>query len=255
MLKTFTIVTAGAAVLATGLWAQEDTPDHRLRSAADVFHEVMAAPDKGIPRDLLEKAQCVIIVPGLKKAAFIVGGDYGKGYAVCRHDGGWTGPGGDHARRWQLRRPNWRRVHRHHHAGDGSHQGMEDLARDKFTIGADASAAAGPVGRTTNAATDASLHAEILSWSRAHGAFAGVSLNGTVVKKDGGEDRKLYGREESNRAILYGKVPPPAVAGVLTVGTGSISQSTQLKLRARFTPSGSAATPRGGSSAPAPFRG
>ena len=216
MLRTFTFLAAGAAVLATGLWAQEDTPDHRLRSAADVFHEVMAAPDKGIPRDLLEKAQCVIIVPGLKKAAFIVGGDYGKGYAVCRHDGGWTGPaaitlGG---------------------GSFGSQIGAEstdiimlvmdptmewrDLARDKFTIGADASAAAGPVGRTTNAATDASLHAEILSWSRAHGAFAGVSLDGTVVKKDGGENRKLYGMEVSNQAILHGQVPPPAVAGVLT---------------------------------------
>ena len=215
MLRTFTFIAAGAAVLATGLWAQEDTPDHRLRSAADVFHEVMAAPDKGIPRDLLEKAQCVMIVPGLKKAAFIVGGDYGKGYAVCRHDGGWTGPAaitlGGGSFGLQI-------------GGEStdiimlvmSHHGMEDLARDKFSIGADASAAAGPVGRTTNAATDASLHAEILSWSRAHGAFAGVSLNGTVVKKDGGEDRKLYGREESNRAILYGKVPPPAVAGVLT---------------------------------------
>ncbi|MGB6941187.1 MAG: lipid-binding SYLF domain-containing protein [Bryobacteraceae bacterium] len=215
MLRTFTFLAAGAAVLATGLWAQEDTPDHRLRSAADVFHEVMAAPDKGIPRDLLEKAQCVIIVPGLKKAAFIVGGDYGKGYAVCRHDGGWTGPAaitlGGGSFGFQIGAESTDII-----MLVMSHHGMEDLARDKFSIGADASAAAGPVGRTTNAATDASLHAEILSWSRAHGAFAGVSLNGTVVKKDGGENRKLYGMEVSNRAILHGQVPPPAVAGVLT---------------------------------------
>lgn len=215
MLRTFTFLAAGAAVLATGLWAQEDTPDHRLRSAADVFHEVMAAPDKGIPRDLLEKAQCVIIVPGLKKAAFIVGGDYGKGYAVCRHDGGWTGPAaitlGGGSFGFQIGAESTDII-----MLVMSHHGMEDLARDKFSIGADASAAAGPVGRTTNAATDASLHAEILSWSRAHGAFAGVSLNGTIVKKDGGENRKLYGMEVSNRAILHGQVPPPAVAGVLT---------------------------------------
>jgi lipid-binding SYLF domain-containing protein len=215
MLRTFAIITAGAAVLATGLWAQEDTPDHRLRSSADVFREVMATPDKGIPRDLLEKAQCVIIVPGLKKAAFIVGGDYGKGYAVCRHDAGWTGPAaitlGGGSFGFQIGAESTDII-----MLVMSRHGMEDLARDKFSIGADASAAAGPVGRTTNAATDASLHAEILSWSRAHGAFAGVSLNGTVVKKDGGEDRKLYGRDVSNRAILHGQVPPPAVAGVLT---------------------------------------
>jgi lipid-binding SYLF domain-containing protein len=95
-------------------------------------------------------------------------------------------------------------------------KGAENLMRDKFTVGADASAAAGPVGRTTSADTDASLHAEILTWSRAHGVFAGVSLDGTVVSKDGGEDRKIYGSEVENRAILHGDVPPPAVAGVLT---------------------------------------
>jgi SH3 domain-containing YSC84-like protein 1 len=95
-------------------------------------------------------------------------------------------------------------------------KGMENLAKDKFKIGADASAAAGPVGRTSTAETDASLHAEILSWSRAHGVFAGVSLDGTVVSKDGGEDRRIYGSEVKNRAILMGEVPPTAVAGVLT---------------------------------------
>src|SRR3984885_3183925 len=92
MIKTLTFVAAGAAVLATGLWAQEETPDHRLRASADVFREVMGAPDRGIPHDLLERAQCVVIVPGLKKAAFLVGGDYGRGYALCRHAGSWTGP-------------------------------------------------------------------------------------------------------------------------------------------------------------------
>ena len=95
-------------------------------------------------------------------------------------------------------------------------KGMEKLASDKFTVGADASVAAGPVGRTTSADTDASLHAEILSWSRAHGIFAGVSLDGTVVKKDGGEDQRLYGMDVSEHAILYGEVPPPAAGKILT---------------------------------------
>ncbi|HTC91649.1 MAG TPA: lipid-binding SYLF domain-containing protein [Bryobacteraceae bacterium] len=215
MFKTFTYVAASAAVLATGLWAQEETPDHRLRASADVFHEVTAAPDRGIPRDLLEKAQCVVIVPGLKKAAFIVGGDYGRGYALCRHAGGWSGPaaikfgGGSFGAQIGAESTDVVMLVM-------DRKGMEKLAADKFTIGADASAAAGPVGRTASADTDASLHAEILSWSRAHGAFAGVSLDGTVVSKDGGEDRKLYGMDESNRAILHGEVPPPAVSSVLT---------------------------------------
>ena len=215
MYRTLTLVAAGAAVLASGLWAQEETPDHRLRSSADLLHEMMNAPDKGIPRDLLEKAQCVIVVPGLKKAGFIFGADYGKGYALCRHAGGWTGPaaitlgGGSFGAQIGVESTDIVMLVM-------DRRGMEKLASDKFTVGADASVAAGPVGRTTAADTDASLHAEILSWSRAHGVFAGISLDGTVVKKDGGEDRRLYGREVSEHAVLYGEVPPPAVASVLT---------------------------------------
>src|ERR1700733_80508 len=211
MIKTFTFVAASAAVLATGLWAQEETPDHRLRASAEVFHEVTAAPDRGIPRDLLEKAQCVVIVPGLKKAAFIVGGDYGRGYAVCRHAGGWTGPaaikfgGGSFGAQIGAESTDVIMLVM-------DRKGMEKLAADKFTVGADASAAAGPVGRTAQADTDASLHAEILSYSRAHGAFAGVALDGTVVSKDGSEDKKLYGMEVENRAILHGDVPAPPAA-------------------------------------------
>jgi lipid-binding SYLF domain-containing protein len=214
MLKTLTWVTAAAAILATGLWAQEETPDHRLRTAADVLRETMNAPDRGIPHDLLDRAQCVVIVPGLKKAAFVVGADYGRGYAVCRHAGGWSGPaavkfsGGSFGLQIGAESTDIIMLVM-------DRKGMENLAADKFTVGADASAAAGPVGRTTAAATDASLHAEILSYSRAHGAFAGVSLDGTIVSRDGSEDRKLYGDKVNNRAILHGEVPSPAVAGVL----------------------------------------
>jgi lipid-binding SYLF domain-containing protein len=215
MIKTFTFVAAGAALFATGLWAQEETPDHRLRSAAGVFHEMIGAPDKGIPRDLLEKSQCVIIVPGLKKAGFIFGADYGKGFAACRHAGGWTGlaaitlGGGSFGAQIGVESTDVIMLVM-------DRKGMEKLASDKFTVGADASVAAGPVGRTTSADTDASLHAEILSWSRAHGIFAGVSLDGTVVKKDGGEDQRLYGMDVSEHAILYGEVPPPAAGKILT---------------------------------------
>lgn len=205
---TFKILAMSGLAL-TALFAQEETPDHRLRTSQAVLHEIMATPDKGIPKDLLRKAQCIIIVPGLKKGAFIVGGDYGRGYALCRrHDGAWGGPaavrfgGGSFGA--QI-------------GGESTdvvmlvmnHRGMDKLASDKFTIGGDASAAAGPVGRTGAADTDILLHAEILSYSRTRGAFAGVSLDGTVVSKDGSEDRKLYGHEVENRAILNGEVPPP----------------------------------------------
>jgi lipid-binding SYLF domain-containing protein len=199
----------------TGLWAQEETADHRMRSAADVLHDMLEAPDKGIPRDLLEKAQCVMVVPGLKKAGLVFGADYGKGFALCRHDGGWTGPaaitigGGSFGPQIGVESTDVIMLVM-------DRNGMEKLASDKFTVGADASVAAGPVGRTTAANTDASLHAEILSWSRAHGIFAGISLDGTVVKKDSGEDRKLYGRDVSEHAILYGDITPPPTAGVLT---------------------------------------
>jgi SH3 domain-containing YSC84-like protein 1 len=215
MLKTLTWIVAGAAMIVPSLCAQEETPDHRLRSSAEVLRETLGAPDKGIPRSLLEKAMCVVVVPGLKKAAFVVGGDYGKGYAVCRHAGGWTGPaaikfsGGSFGPQIGVESTDVILLVM-------DRKGMENLARDKFTVGADASAAAGPVGRTSSADTDASLHAEILSWSRAHGAFAGASLDGTIVSKDGGEDKRIYGSEVSNKAIIMGEVPPPPTAGVLT---------------------------------------
>jgi SH3 domain-containing YSC84-like protein 1 len=201
-----------ATLVGTAMFAQEATPDHRLRTSQKVVDEIMMTPDKGIPKDLLRHAQCVIIVPGLKKGAFVFGGDYGRGYALCRENsGGWGGPaairlsGGSFGA--QI-------------GGESTdvvmlimnHRGMEKLAADKFTIGGDASAAAGPVGRTAAADTDILLHAEILSYSRTRGIFAGVSLNGTVVSKDGREDRRLYGHEVENREILNGHVRPPAVA-------------------------------------------
>ena len=196
------------ALAATALYGQEETPDHRLRNSTAVLHEVMSAPDRGIPKDLLAKAQCVVIVPGLKKAAFVFGGEYGRGFALCRNHGAWGGPaavrfsGGSFGA--QI-------------GGESTdvvmlvmnRRGMEKLAADKFTIGADMSAAAGPVGRTAAADTDIQLHAEILSYSRTRGAFAGVALDGTVVSKDDSEDRKLYGHEVNNKAILEGAVPPP----------------------------------------------
>jgi SH3 domain-containing YSC84-like protein 1 len=212
-MKSFPALTSILLTCAFVAGAQEQTPDHRLRSAAAVFREVMESPDKGIPRGLVERAQCVVIVPGMKKAAFIVGGDYGKGYAVCRDEAGrFAAPnpvalsGGSFGPQLGVDSTDVILLIM-------NDRGLNHLMSDKFSIGGDAAAALGPVGRDAAADTDASLRAEILSWSRAHGLFAGVSLNGTVVAHDKGETEKLYGREYSGRELIRGKVAsPPAAA-------------------------------------------
>jgi lipid-binding SYLF domain-containing protein len=197
--------------VAAALLAQEETPDKRLRESSEVFKEVMATPDKAIPRDLLEKSQCVAIVPGMKKAAFLVGGQYGRGFVTCREGASWSGPaavrlaGGSFG--LQLGADSTDLV-----LLVMNKRGMERLFSDKFTIGADAAAAAGPVGRTTAANTDILLRAEILSWSRSRGAFAGVALDGTVVSTDNSENEKLYGKKVNNKEIILGEVHAPAGA-------------------------------------------
>ena len=178
-MKQFTLKTA--LFLSIAAIAAAETAQERLAAAADVFQEIMATPDKGIPQDLLAKAQCVIVIPGLKKGAFVVGGQYGRGFAECRkEDGfGWGAPGAVRVEGgsvgFQIGGSSTDVVmlvmNRH---------GMEKLLGDKFTLGADASVAAGPVGRTANAATDVRMDAEILAWSRAKGVFAGISLSGAT---------------------------------------------------------------------------
>jgi len=192
------------------------TPEQRrLADAAEVFKEVMATPDRSIPQSLLDKAECIIIVPGLKKGAFIFGGKYGRGFASCRKGGaGWTAPaavrveGGSFG--LQI-------------GGAESDvimlvmnkRGMDRLQSSKFTLGADATAAAGPVGRNAQADTDATMRAEILTWSRSRGLFGGVSLQGATLRPDEGVNRALYGRTVDNRTILTTDVPPPAAAANL----------------------------------------
>ena len=222
MSKMFLVIGMAIGVL----YGQEKAPDERLRTATAVLHEILSAPDKGIPEDLLAKAQCVMIVPGLKKAAFVVGGEYGRGFALCRRGGEWGGPAaikfGGGSLGFQI-------------GGESTdiimlvmnRRGMEKLASDKFTIGGDASAAAGPVGRTSAADTDILLHAEILSYSRTRGVFAGISLDGTVVSRDGSEDRKLYGHEVRNQDVLKGEVPAPSVARALIAELSRYSPGKQ----------------------------
>src|SRR5712692_2617360 len=172
------------ALGASSLYGASDAPK-RLDAAADVLTEIMSAPDKGIPQDLLEKSQCIVIVPGLKKGAFIIGGKYGKGFISCRKEGGvgWSAPaairveGGSVG--FQSGGSETDVVMLVMNQGGG-----KKLLSSKFTVGADASAAAGPVGRTSSAETDAQMHAEILTYSRARGLFAGVSLQGATLRHD-----------------------------------------------------------------------
>jgi lipid-binding SYLF domain-containing protein len=204
----------GLALFSALLMAQEETPDKRLRNSANTFRDVMAAPDRAIPRGLLERAQCIVIVPGMKKAAFLVGGEYGRGFAACRIPGSWSAPapvrltGGSFGA--QL-------------GADSAdiillvmnQRGLERLLSDRISLGADLSVAAGPVGRDATADTDVLLKAEILSWSRARGIFAGVSLNGTVVEPDKAEATKLYGKPWNTREIIRGGVAVPEAARLL----------------------------------------
>ena len=207
---------AGALFFASfnQLFAQEETPDKRLKNSASTFREIMSAPDRAIPRYLLERAQCIVIVPGMKKAAFLVGGEYGRGFASCRLPGSWSAPapvrltggsfgpqlGADSADIFLLVM---------------NQRGLERLLSDKFTIGADMAAAAGPVGRDAKADTDILAKAEILAYSRSRGIFAGVSLNGTIVETDKAETNRLYGRSWSNREIIRGGIAIPEAAKVL----------------------------------------
>jgi lipid-binding SYLF domain-containing protein len=200
----------------TPLVAADNEPAKRLNDAAIVFSEVMEMPDKGIPQELLEKAHCIVIVPDLKTAAFLVGGKYGKGYLVCRSTArpGWSAPGtvrieggsvgfqigGSSADLIMLVM---------------SERGMDKLLDSKFTLGGEGSVAAGPVGRTATAQTDVQMRADILSWSRTQGLFAGLALEGATLRQDLDDNSTLYGQKLENRAIVTGAVRAPKAADKL----------------------------------------
>jgi lipid-binding SYLF domain-containing protein len=186
----------------------------RLERSARVFHEIMTTPDKGIPQDLLNSAKCIAVIPGDTKFAFVLGGDYGRGVAMCHTARGWSAPlfltveGGSIGYQIGGSSTDLVLLFMNDHA-------LHSLLSDRFKLGADASVAAGPVGRTAAAGTDVKLDAEILSYSRSKGIFAGVSLDGTVVHADKDADRAMYGAEVDRHAILGGKLPAPASAAPL----------------------------------------
>ncbi|HXP83798.1 MAG TPA: lipid-binding SYLF domain-containing protein [Bryobacteraceae bacterium] len=187
--------------------------DDRLDASADTLIDMMHAADKGIPQDLIEKAKCVVVLPGMKKAGFIFGAEYGRGFAVCRGHGGsgWSAPAAMRAEGgsfgFQIGATETDIVLLVMNDG-----GMKHLLSDKFTIGGDARAAAGPIGREVTAQTDAMLNAEMLSYSRSRGLFAGISLEGATLRPDGETNRELYGHESTNREILTGDFKTPVAA-------------------------------------------
>jgi SH3 domain-containing YSC84-like protein 1 len=215
MRNTLSVIFAIAGTLSTAAYAadREAKVGDRLDASADTLADMMKAADKGIPQDLLDKAKCVVVVPGMKKAGFIVGAKFGRGFAACRHNGspGWSAPaamrveGGSVG--FQIGASETDVVLLVMNDG-----GMKHLLSDKFTIGGDATAAAGPVGRAASAQTDAKLNAEILSYSRSRGLFAGISLEGATLRPDDDANKELYGRQATNREILTGDFKTPASA-------------------------------------------
>jgi lipid-binding SYLF domain-containing protein len=204
------------AIACAPLVAAEDKTAARLDDSATLFSEVMGTPDKAIPQSLLEKSYCIVLVPGLKKAAFVLGGKYGRGFALCRAAGG-TGWGPPAAIRIEGGSAGLQ-------IGVSSsdvillimnERGMKKLTSSKFTIGAEATAAAGPVGRDATAQTDALMTAEILSWSRSKGLFAGISLDGATLRNDIDENQAMYGQRWTSKQILGSGAKPPAAASKL----------------------------------------
>jgi lipid-binding SYLF domain-containing protein len=187
--------------------------DERVADAATLFSEIMATSDRSIPQSLLDKSECVVLVPGLKKAAFVFGGKYGKGFATCRRRGaeGWGPPaairieGGSFGLQVGVSSSDVVLLVM-------NDRGMKKLEEDHFTLGGEATIAAGPVGRDTSAQTDVLMQAEILSWSRSHGVFAGVSLDGATLRNDLDDNMALYGKRWTTRQILESgaAIPPPA---------------------------------------------
>lgn len=183
----------------------------RIQRSAEVFHEIMATPDNAIPQELLESAKCIAIIPGEKQFAFVFGGKYGKGLITCRTAHGWSAPaflavgGGSYGLQIGGSSTDIVMIFR-------NLSGFDSLLSDKFRIGGSATAAAGPVGRNASADTDIKLKAEILTYARSRGAFAGISLNGAVVQPDDTGNQALYGPNAHTKEIVDGRVAVPRVA-------------------------------------------
>jgi lipid-binding SYLF domain-containing protein len=215
-LKRIGMSCLSAAVLSGGFLYAGDSATTRLKTSTEVLTEIMATPDKSIPQELLENSQCIVIVPGMKKGAFMVGGQYGRGFMLCRQPSGagWSAPAGVKVEGGSFG----------FQIGGSetdvimlvmNEKGAEKLLSSQFTLGADASVAAGPVGRSSSAATDLKMTAEILTYSRSRGVFAGIALDGATLRPDAEANAQLYGKELTNKEIVMGNTKAPAAASQL----------------------------------------
>jgi lipid-binding SYLF domain-containing protein len=229
-----TVVALSAIILASAnlAWCEDrEVETKRVQAAANVLDEIMSAPDKGIPDDVMRSAVCVGVVPALKKGGFVFGAEYGKGVASCHNSNGWSAPapfkvvGGS----WGLQI-----------GGEDvdlvmlivNDKGMQDLLSSKFKLGADASVAAGPVGRHAEGETDWKMKAEVLTYSRARGVFAGVTLNGAVIEQDEDATRAFYTDNPSFKSILKGTVPPPSGSEPFLTAMRKFSAQAQTTAKA-----------------------
>jgi lipid-binding SYLF domain-containing protein len=204
-------ITLGATLLV----AEEDTrkTNDRLDDAASLFTEIMSAPDRALPQRVLDRASCIVLVPGMKKGAFLVGGKFGKGFSICRAASGqgWGPPaairieGGSFGPQIGFSSSDVILLVM-------NERGMKRLSEDKFTLGGEATVAVGPLGRDATAQTDAWMTAEILSWSRSKGVFIGASLDGATLRNDLDGNRDMYGKPWTSRQILTSGAKPPAAA-------------------------------------------
>jgi lipid-binding SYLF domain-containing protein len=211
--KKFVVLVALLGLASPG-WAGSDreASNDRMDHAGKVLTEIMSAPDKGIPEEVLEHAKCIAVVPHMLKGGFVFGGENGRGVATCRTASGWSAPaffaitGGSWGLQIGLEGVDLVMIIQNEH-------GMQQLLSSKFQLGADASAAAGPVGRHASANTDWKLDAEILTYSRAKGAFAGLTLTGASIRRDDDSMKAIYGPHTTSRSVLKGSVAAPAGAG------------------------------------------
>jgi SH3 domain-containing YSC84-like protein 1 len=203
-MRTFTFLCAALLAASSAFSAPTKEEAKRLSEAGAILEELRGSPDKGIPEDLWNKAECVIVIPSIKKGAFVVGGEYGKGVMSCRNARTWSAP-----IFMQLAKGSWGLQI----GGEQidlvmllmNRRGLDKLLQDKVSLGADASVAAGPVGRTGSAATDAQLHAEMLAYSRSEGAFAGIDLSGGVLRPDKDANTNAYGPEVNAKTVVMGE--------------------------------------------------
>jgi len=214
-MKSITAIASGLALMVCSLSASAATDNEklkdRLEDSSAVITQIMSAPDSGIPSGILSGASCVVVIPSYKKAAFLVGAQYGQGVATCRTARGWSAPvcvqltGGSFGLQIGGQATDLILIAM-------NDQGLQDMLKNKFKIGADAAASAGPVGRNAQAGTDWKLNAEFLTYSRSKGLFAGINLDGTVLSQNEDDTKVLYGTAVPFETILKGSEPTPTEA-------------------------------------------